>query len=71
MADSPACSVYKKESVVRGHHIYKTSWTTVIGEELTVKREENKHNEHAVAVKKNGAMSATCHILSQECLGFF
>ena len=26
--------VYEKESVVRGHHIYKTVWTPVIGEEL-------------------------------------
>ena len=47
--------VYKKESVVRGHHIYKTVWTPVIGEELPVEREEdNQHDQHAVAVVKNG-----------------
>ena len=57
MADSPARSVYKKESVVRGHHIYKTSWTPVIGEELPAEREENnEHDEHAVAVRKNGVI---------------
>ena len=31
--------VYEKESVVRGHHIYKTVWTPVIGEELPVERD--------------------------------
>ena len=47
--------VYEKESVVRGHHIYKTVWTPVIGEELPVEREEdNQHDQHAVAVVKNG-----------------
>ena len=54
--------VYEKESVVRGHHIYKASWTPVIGEELPVpveREEDNQHDEHAVVV------------LSQECLGFF
>ena len=48
-------SVYEKESVVRGHHIYKASWTPNIGEELSVKREDdNQHDNHAVAVMKNG-----------------
>ena len=48
-------SVYKKESVVRGHHIYQKSWTPVIGEVLTVEREENnQHDDYAVAVTKNG-----------------
>ena len=48
-------SVYEKESVVRGHHIYKASWTPSIGEELPVQREDgNQHDDHAVAVMKNG-----------------
>ena len=47
--------VYEKESVVRRHDIYKTVWTPVIGEELPVEREEdNQHDQHAVAVVKNG-----------------
>ena len=47
-------SVYKKGSVVRGHHIYRKSWSPVIGEVLTVEREENKeHDDYAVAVTKN------------------
>ena len=61
MAESPARSVYKKESVVRGHHIYKTSWTPVIGEELPAKREENnEHDEHAVAVRKKWRHRRPC-----------
>ena len=52
-----AGGVYEKESVVRGHHIYKTVWTPVIGEELPVEREEdNQHDQHAVAVVKNGTI---------------
>ena len=48
-------SVYKKESVVRGHRIYHKSWTPVIGELLTVEREEDsQHDDYAVAVTKNG-----------------
>ena len=47
--------VYEKESVVRGHHIYKTVLTPVIGEELPVEREEdNQHDQQSVAVVKNG-----------------
>ena len=46
---------YKKDSVVRGHHIHKTVWTPVIGEELLVEREVgNQHDQHGVAVVKAG-----------------
>jgi len=42
---------YNKESVVRGHHVYKTVWIPFIGEILAVNREEdNSHDCHAVAV---------------------
>ena len=48
-------SVFNKDSVVRGHHIYKTYWTPVVGEELTLEMEDdNEHGEHAVAVMKDG-----------------
>ena len=48
-------SAYEKKSVVRGHHIYKALWTPSIGEELLVEREDgNQHDDHAVAVIKNG-----------------
>ena len=44
-----------KDSVLRGHHVYKSIWTSVIGEELNLEREEsNKHDEYAITVRKNG-----------------
>ena len=53
----PGPGVYEKESVVRGHHIYKSVWTPVIGEELSVEREQNnQHDRHAVAVVKDDAI---------------
>ena len=52
----PARCVYEKESVVRGHHIYKTSWTLMIGELPIEREEDNQHDEHAVAVMKNGTI---------------
>ena len=42
------------QSVVRGHHVYKVVWTPVIGEELSVKSEENNdHDRRAIAVMKD------------------
>ena len=50
-----AHSVYKKESVIRGHHVYKKCWTPVTGEVLPVEREENNQpDQYTVAVTKNG-----------------
>ena len=44
-------SVYEKENVVRGHHIYKASWTPSIGEELSVEREDdNQHDNGNIIV---------------------
>ena len=38
-------------SVVRGHHVYKTIWTPVVGEMLLLKTEDNnEHDLYAVAV---------------------
>ena len=40
------------DSVVRGHHIYKSIWTPVLGEELSVEPENgNEHDRYAVSVK--------------------
>ena len=55
MASLECRAVYEKESVVRGHHVYKAIWTPVIGEELEVRTEDdNDHDQHAVAVVKDG-----------------
>ena len=46
---------YQKVSVVRGHHIHKVVWTPEVGEVLQVRTEDgNEHDEHAVAVVKDG-----------------
>ena len=45
------------ESIIRGHHIYKSIWNPIIGEELEVYREpDNVHDRRAVCVKKSGAI---------------
>ena len=44
-----ACQ-YKKASVVKGHYIYKSVWTPVIGEELYIYTKLEEHNEHTVAM---------------------
>ena len=40
------------ESCVRGHHIYKRTWTPLIGEKLRTKEDANCHDRFAVAVFK-------------------
>ena len=48
-------SVYEKESMVRGHHVYQNSWIPVMGEMPAVERvENNQHDDYVVAVTKNG-----------------
>ena len=43
------------ESVVRGHHVYKTIWSSALGEELQCHREvSNIHDLYAVSVIKPG-----------------
>ena len=50
-------STFSLESVVRGHHVYKRVWTPFIGEQLTLKHEEDNANDwRAVAVIKIDAV---------------
>ena len=52
---SDSHSVFEFDSVVRGHHIYKTVWTPVIDEMLQVAQEDtNEHDEYPVAITKAG-----------------
>ena len=47
-------AMYCKESVVRGHHVFKRIWTPVVGEVLIVAREaSNTEDRFAVAVTKD------------------
>ena len=51
MAGSVA--VYLLQSTIRGHHVYKTTWTPVVGETLQVCREpSNSYDVYAVSVEK-------------------
>ena len=43
--------------MIRGHHIYKSFWTPVIGKELVVKIVDGTEHEHAVALMKDGRIS--------------
>ena len=52
LSASIAHSIYKKESVVTGHHIYKKFWKPVIEEVLSVERELD--NQHYDFVTKSG-----------------
>ena len=46
---------YEKSSVVKGHHVYKAVWKPFWGEELSVQPEDhNDHDEHAIAVTRDG-----------------
>ena len=45
---------YQIESVIRGHHIYKTVWIHFIGKTLSLRIEDgNEQDSLAVAVIKN------------------
>ena len=42
---------YSIESVIRGHHVFKSIWSPFVGETLSVKQGKgNRHDRFAVAV---------------------
>ena len=48
-------TLFRIESTVRGHHVFKDVWTPYINKQLDVHIEEgNAFDEHAVAVWKDG-----------------
>ena len=64
---STSCSVYDFDSIVRGHHVYKTIWTPVIYETLQVAREDmNEHDEYAVAITREDVLLGTYQGKFQE-----
>ena len=45
------------ESIIRGRHIYKQIWRPLVGEILTLEREEgNKHEKFAVSLLKHATV---------------
>ena len=56
-------SYFSKESVVRGHHVYKYIWTPGIGEELSVEKEPgNLHDSFAVSAWINIEFASSCFL---------
>lgn len=50
-------AVWRHDSAVRGHHVYKRMWTPRIGEVLEVDVERgNIHDRYAVSVLKEGTV---------------
>ena len=67
MVEQPlqAATMFILESIVCGHHIYKTVWTPRLGETLIVQREPgNIHDKYAVSVVKSEDIvgHAPCHL---------
>ena len=54
--NSIAMETRKIDSIVTGHHVYKTVWTPFIGEILGTEQEQatNVHDRYAVSVMKKG-----------------
>ena len=49
--------ILSSSPVVRGHHIYKSVWTPVLGEELECRKETNNSSDpYAIAVLKTAAI---------------
>lgn len=54
-ADCQNCESFTVESVVRGHHVYKSTWTPEIGQTLqTAAEEANREDRYAVSVTLSG-----------------
>lgn len=67
--------LFRLESCIHGHHIYKDVWTPVVDEQLNCRREEgNISDPYAVATVKSGnivghkprQISATCNLFIQK-----
>ena len=42
---------HERASVIRGHHVYKSIWTPMVGEELNIAAEDgNEHDRYAIMV---------------------
>ena len=48
---------YTIKSVIRGHHVDKSNWHPILGEQLILEREDgNSLDRHTVSVMKGGAI---------------
>ena len=60
------------ESVIRGHHIYKSSWTPLIGETLNTSLElDNEHDKYAVSIYCEVRRSSrSCAMINFKTISF-
>ena len=71
MATTVPCAVetqttYSFESVIRGHHVFKSIWSPFVGETLAVKQEKgNRHDRFAVAVIRRQSRPAVTTIVGR------
>ena len=50
-------SDFQLEGVVRGHHVFKSVWTPVVGEDLPLQQEpDNSYDSFAVTIMKEHAV---------------
>ena len=48
---------YRLEGGIRGHHVYKSAWTPVLGQVLDVQAESaDGHDRYAVSTQENGSV---------------
>ena len=62
------CNVFEKDSVIRGHNIYKKSWMPVVGKELTpITEEGNEHDQYTVTIRigRMTTLLDTCNVCCQ------
>ena len=72
LQEMAAVHKYEVASFVRGHHIYKSIWTPVVGELLKTEQEpDNEHDEHSVTVIHQ-ELGVVSHIpkMSKICSSF-
>ena len=60
------------ESVIRGHHVFKTIWSSFVGETLAVKQEKgNRHDYFALAVIRRQTWPAALTMIVGRIHGSF
>ena len=64
--------MFRLDSIVRGHHVYKMVWTPVLEEILTaIPEPENNHDRHAACVKKGREIVVTYRASCRRRCGTF
>ena len=63
---------YSLDSVVRGHHVYKSVWTPTVGEELCYLKNQIIHTIVGLFVLKKGYNCRSCATRAiQDCSTFY